>query len=280
VIYVIHYFGFAQALEPVVELCRNKGLYLVEDCALSLLTEVGGRRIGTQGDLAIYNFPKVLPVPDGGALVVNNPELQGGAWTERTPGMVSIMGNLSRLFRQSLLRGLPEVVVRRLFATLRGSAESQASRAGESRPEMPRSYYFGSAMRDRKISAASRWLMARMDFAEIRLRRRLNYSLLLKQLSQTPGVQFLFDDLPAGVCPLCLPILVRGARQMARKLTAMSIPAIPWWKGYHRSFPDAGGFEEAGYLKDNMLALPIHQQLDARAVEFVGEKVRECMAGT
>jgi dTDP-4-amino-4,6-dideoxygalactose transaminase len=119
-----------------------------------------------------------------------------------------------------------------------------------------------------------------MDFAEIRLRRRLNYSLLLKQLSQTPGVQFLFDDLPAGVCPLCLPILVRGARQMARKLTAMSIPAIPWWKGYHRSFPDAGGFEEAGYLKDNMLALPIHQQLDARAVEFVGEKVRECMAGT
>ena len=81
-VYVIHYFGFPQKVEPIVELCRNRKLYLIEDCALSLLTEVGSRRLGSAGDLAIYNFPKMLPIPDGGALVINRPELQRRSWPQ------------------------------------------------------------------------------------------------------------------------------------------------------------------------------------------------------
>ena len=278
-IYVIHYFGFPQPLAAIGELCRVRGLYLIEDCALSLLTEVEGRRIGSFGDMAVYNFPKTLQVPDGGALVINNPELQSQDWARRGPGVSNTIRNLFPLLKQTVLHGLPHAVAGFLFAALRPPSEPERA-TSLSRPEIPNSYYFSCAMSDRKLSWVSGWLMRRMDLAEIRARRRLNYSLLLKQILPIPGHEPLFKNLPTGVCPLSLPIVTRNARELAHKLRAQSIPAIAWWSGYHRSFPNCGGFEEAGYLKDNVLALPIHQQLDARAIEFVGVRVRECLAGT
>jgi dTDP-4-amino-4,6-dideoxygalactose transaminase len=271
-VYVIHYFGFPQPLAAIGELCRTRGLYLVEDCALSLLTEVEGRRIGSFGDVAVYNFPKTLPVPDGGALVINNPELQSQDWARRGPGVSNTIRNLFPLLKQTVLHGLPHAVARFLLAALRPSSEPERA-ASLSRPEIPNSYYFSCAMSDRKLSRVSSWLMRRMDLAEIRARRRLNYSLLLKQILPIPGHEPLFKNLPAGVCPLSLPIVTRNARELAHKLRAQSIPAIAWWSGYHRSFPNCGGFEEARFLKDHVVALPIHHQLDAGAVDFIAATI-------
>ena len=271
-VYVIHYFGFPQPLAEIGELCRVQGLYLIEDCALSLLSEVEGRRIGSFGDVAVYNFPKTLPVPDGGALVINNPELQCRDWARRGPGISNTMSNLFPLLRQTVLHGFPHAVARLLFAALRSPHRSKHF-SSLSRPEIPDSYYFSRAIGDRKLSRVSAWLMQSMDLAEIRACRRLNYSLLLKQILPITGHEPLFKILPAGVCPLSLPIVTRNARELAHKLRAQSIPAIAWWSGYHRSFPNCGGFEEARFLKDHVVALPIHHQLDVGAVDFIAAAI-------
>ena len=277
-VYVIHYFGFPQPLTAIAELCRTRGLYLIEDCALSLLTEVEGRRIGSLGDVAVYNFPKTLPVPDGGALVINNPELQGQDWVRRGPGISNTIRNLFPLLKQTVLHGFPHALAGFLFAALRPPPESKRA-SSLSRPEIPDSYYFSRAMGDRKLSRVSAWLMRSMDLAEIRARRRLNYSLLLKQILPIPGHEPLFKNLPTGVCPLSLPIVTRNARELAHKLRAQSIPAIAWWSGYHRSFPNCGGFEEARFLKDHVVALPIHHQLDAGAIDFIAAKIAALLPG-
>jgi dTDP-4-amino-4,6-dideoxygalactose transaminase len=271
-IYVIHYFGFPQPLAAIAELCRSRGLHLIEDCALSLLTEVEGRRIGSLGDVAVYNLPKTIPVPDGGALVINNPELKGQDWARRGPGISNTIRDLFPLLKQTVLHGLPHAVARFLFAALRPPPEPERA-TSLSRPEMPDSYYFSRVMGDRKLSRVSAWLMRSMDLAEIRARRRLNYSLLLKQILPIPGHEPLFKDLPAGVCPLSLPIVTQNARELADELRVQSIPAVAWWSGYHSSFPNCGGFEEARFLKDHVVALPIHHQLDAEAVDFIAAKI-------
>ncbi len=70
-IYVTHYFGFLQPHLPALRaLCDRHGLYLIEDCALSLLS--GSQPAdGRAGDVAVFCFYKFFPVIGGGALVVN-----------------------------------------------------------------------------------------------------------------------------------------------------------------------------------------------------------------
>jgi dTDP-4-amino-4,6-dideoxygalactose transaminase len=135
-------------------------------------------------------------------------------------------------------------------------------------------------MTDRNIARVSAWLVGRMDVPEIRERRRRNYTRLLDRISHIANLEPLFPGLPPGVCPLSLPVLVKGARELARKLQAQSIPAIAWWSGYHRFFPATGEFEEARYLKDSVVALPIHQQLADRSVDFIADKTIESLAQT
>jgi dTDP-4-amino-4,6-dideoxygalactose transaminase len=118
--------------------------------------------------------------------------------------------------------------------------------------------------------------MERIDFSEVRSRRRANYSILSKRLSQVPGFEMLIKELPEGVCPLLLPLIGRKAGQVAQRLQARSIPALAWWTGYHRAALNWEEFQEARYLKDNVLAIPVHHQLSAEAVEFIGESVIEC----
>jgi dTDP-4-amino-4,6-dideoxygalactose transaminase len=275
-VYVIHYFGFAQNLERIEALCRARNLHLVEDCALSLLTEVEGRRLGSSGDLAVYNLPKMLPTPDGGALVVNRPDLQRQPWARGRPGWDEILRTAASLWRQSLLQALPDRAAAGLLGWFRRRKPGFCA-GRDGRLEIPESYYFSPALKDRGISRISAWLAERMEIREIRDRRRHNYTRLLTRISHLSNVKPLFKVLPAGVCPLSLPVLVRGARELAEKLQAQSIPAIAWWSGYHRSFPDKGDFSEACRLKDSVVALPVHQQLDDSAIEFIADRVSECL---
>jgi len=59
---IINYFGF---LEPrrkeIRQICSDRGIILMEDCAHSLLTEGSGEI----GDISVYSFRKIFPVPDG-----------------------------------------------------------------------------------------------------------------------------------------------------------------------------------------------------------------------
>lgn len=278
-VYVIHYFGFAQRLGPIVELCRKRELLLIEDCALSALTEVEGRRLGCLGDVAVYNFPKVLPVPDGGALVINNQEFQPVPWSLRGPGVRCALANALWLLKTSLVRALPERG-RAFLLRLRSSRAPGGSHTRQSRPPMPGSYYYDETMSDRRISRISERIMRRTDLVEVRRLRRQNFLTLLKRLTGVTGLEPLYSELPAGACPLYFPVLVERPQEMAARLRALSIPAISWWSGYHQGALDWESFPEACYLKDHLLAVPTHHQLSAEAVDFIAHSVRECLVTT
>src|SRR6185295_8963011 len=49
------------------------------DCAHALYSRLGDRSLGTFGDIAIFSPWKSLPLPDGGLLVLNRPDLQATA---------------------------------------------------------------------------------------------------------------------------------------------------------------------------------------------------------
>lgn len=72
----VNYFGFPQNLSSFRKYCNRTGAILIEDNAHGLFSQDDdGRYLGTRGDIGIFSLRKTIPMPDGAALVVNNPDI-------------------------------------------------------------------------------------------------------------------------------------------------------------------------------------------------------------
>ncbi|WP_193776485.1 DegT/DnrJ/EryC1/StrS family aminotransferase [Streptomyces sp. E2N166] len=78
---VLHYGGYPGDIVRIARLCRERGVALVEDAACSVASRVGGRAVGSFGDLAMWSFDamKVMVTGDGGMLYVRDRELAARA---------------------------------------------------------------------------------------------------------------------------------------------------------------------------------------------------------
>ena len=73
-----HIAGFPNPdLKKIIEICREHGLFLVEDATHAIGATVDGQQAGTFGDAAVFAFTptKVLTTGEGGMLVTNNAAL-------------------------------------------------------------------------------------------------------------------------------------------------------------------------------------------------------------
>jgi hypothetical protein len=76
VLIVIHYFGFCQKnIEFISNYCKKNKIVLIEDCAYCFGSAHNNKALGTYGDFSIFSLRKHLPIPHGGALVLNNKNL-------------------------------------------------------------------------------------------------------------------------------------------------------------------------------------------------------------
>jgi dTDP-4-amino-4,6-dideoxygalactose transaminase len=73
---VVHLYGLSADLDPILEVCREYDVPLIEDAAESLGSRYKGRLTGTIGDLGIYSFNgnKIITTSGGGMLVSNDEE--------------------------------------------------------------------------------------------------------------------------------------------------------------------------------------------------------------
>lgn len=74
---VVHLYGKPCDMDPIMDICRRKNLFLIEDCAQAHGAEYKGRKVGTFGDMAAFSFyptKNLGCLGDGGALVTNNSE--------------------------------------------------------------------------------------------------------------------------------------------------------------------------------------------------------------
>lgn len=75
VLVIIHYFGYVDpSYAEAVKTAREHGVFVLEDEAHAMLSDVAGGICGRLGDACIYSCHKILPVESGGAAVINDPE--------------------------------------------------------------------------------------------------------------------------------------------------------------------------------------------------------------
>jgi len=267
VLYVIHYLGWPQPIRQLADLATRRGLWLVEDCALALLSDCGTQPLGSFGQWSVFCLYKTLPLPNGACLVENGEHLAGLDDLQlHQAGLPSVLGRAA------------ELVVRNMRTRSDGlgiAMESMKRAAGRAAAamEVPRAKIgdigFDIAETDLAMSDISARLLKRLNVEDIRARRIANYRRLADQLAGR--VMLLHDELPAGACPLVLPILAEDKRDTAEALRACGVDALEFWNYGARDEDGEGA--HARFLRKHVLGLPIHQDLDARHMDYVASQV-------
>jgi dTDP-4-amino-4,6-dideoxygalactose transaminase len=263
---VIHYLGWPQPLREIEALCRKTGSLLIEDCALSLLSEKDGRRLGSSGDYSIFCLYKTLPVPNGGLLIQNNaalPKLEALA-LEPCPTLSAAGRSVELAFEalRSRANGIGKALfaIKQTFGRMLRSASVRHVPVGD--------IGWNIANVNIAMSGFSERVMRSLDYERIREQRRNNFLLMRKRLEGR--VRMLREDLDEGVCPLFFPILVKDKHAAAQALWRQDIGAVEFWNDPQGN-PAIG--VDARYLRSHVLELPIHQDVTFAQVEYTAKQV-------
>ncbi len=74
----VHLYGQAAEMDEILAFAKEKGLYVLEDCAQSHGATYKGKKVGTFGDVGCFSFypgKNLGALGDGGAIISNNEEL-------------------------------------------------------------------------------------------------------------------------------------------------------------------------------------------------------------
>ena len=73
----VHLYGYGAAMNQIMQIAHEHNLYVIEDAAPAIGTEIKGKRAGTFGDFGCFSFQgaKLLVTGEGGMLVTDNEEL-------------------------------------------------------------------------------------------------------------------------------------------------------------------------------------------------------------
>jgi perosamine synthetase len=255
---VIHYFGFPEpAIARIASECRRHHVALIEDCAHALFSRTGEMELGSYGSVAVFSFRKTLPVYDGGAMVA----VAGVALPpQRAPWKAPYS-----FAAKDVLRGMMGCGVTRFYRRARFGVDA------EDHPETrvntvileDRSY-------DRDISALSRRLLASVDRDEVARRRRENFNVLSKLLACRDLV---YTEAPDGVCPLFVVARVANRPQLLARLAREGVETFVFGEFAHPTL-ESGMSEAHRSLRDTLIGLPIHQQLDTKDMREIAGALR------
>ncbi|MCG6349100.1 DegT/DnrJ/EryC1/StrS family aminotransferase [Vibrio fluvialis] len=86
----VHLYGQASDVLSLRQLCNDKGLYLVEDCAEAIGTSINGKMVGTFGDVSTFSFfgNKTITSGEGGMVVSNNKDIMDLCLRLKNQGVV------------------------------------------------------------------------------------------------------------------------------------------------------------------------------------------------
>lgn len=238
----VHYFGFPQPVGAMRRFADEHGLAFVEDNAHGLLTEADGAPLGGTGEIGLVSIRKVLPIPTGGALLVNSPAVAARLDAERTSGWRADVAPLARYAARTVARNV-ELAAGIPF--VRGAVGAEG--AGPGRPESE--LVFDEL---RPWWRVSRRLAAHLDLETIRRRRRERALRWLARLEGDDAApRPIFAHLDGGTVPLGVPIEVAtpGERRWVETLRRSGVEIAPW--------PDLPADSPEGRWRDAVFTLPV-----------------------
>jgi perosamine synthetase len=262
ILLAVHYFGFPHKIREFEEFCRHKNLLLFEDCAHVLRTEEQGKMLGTFGDASVFSYRKFLPMFDGAELMFS--PMKQMKWHPEHSRFNSQAAKfvVSQAINSSA-SPVAKILLRAIEARRRGrdtKATAPPDTAAWGQRVDNNSASFDPSLLNQPITTASRWILRHLDVAAIARRRRAIFLFLQKNLLDVSGVTPLFGELPEGVCPWVYPLFIDGVPNAHLLLRDLGLPAVTWG-GVRVQGISGREFPGANFLYDNLVFLPVHQNL-------------------
>lgn len=88
-IIAVHLAGWPCDMDPIVQLARNRGIRVIEDCAQATGARYKGKPVGSLSDVAAFSFcqDKIMTTGgEGGMLTTNSAEIWEKAWSFKDHG--------------------------------------------------------------------------------------------------------------------------------------------------------------------------------------------------
>ena len=86
---LVHLFGFCSDVEEISKICKERNIFLIEDCAESLGSFFNKNHTGNFGDIGTFSFygNKTITTGEGGMLTFKNKKLYNKAYLFKNHGM-------------------------------------------------------------------------------------------------------------------------------------------------------------------------------------------------
>jgi dTDP-4-amino-4,6-dideoxygalactose transaminase len=249
----VHFCGYPADVLELRELCDERGLILIEDCAQAIGAHVdaAGRQVGTVGELGAFSFfsKKQLCVGEGGMVTTADGELAARVKLFRSHAMTSSTWDRHRGH---------------------DPAYDVVDIGFNYRLDEPRAA-FGLS----RLSRLQEGIAARR--AIVRAYR--------ERLAGTPGIELAFDDQAVERSShFAFPVLLadRETRDRFRETLKADGIQTTWYPALHsftayRRYAPAEGLPVAAETADRHCALPLSSTMDQAAVETVVEAVRTAL---
>jgi len=158
----VHLLGNPAPVDALADLCRRKGLVLIEDCCEALDADLAGRKVGTFGRMGSYSFyfSHHISTIEGGMVLCADPEdaqrlriLRAHGWTRQMPETA----------RRAVERAHPDLDPRFLFVDVGYNLRGTDLQAALGRVQFARRAGFLARRRE----AAAAWGAARDRHANL-----------------------------------------------------------------------------------------------------------------
>ncbi len=219
-------YGMPNELASLEAICRQRGVYLLDDSAQALGASLDGRAVGSFGDAGLYSFDKgkIISTMQGGAIVCRGGELATAIEAEvaKLPPSAAMetCGNLAKLVVYSVgLRPSLYGIVRRL--------------AGGSLGRTPYETTYPIAQLSGVQTAIAARLATRIE--SLNAGRRSQAASLEAALHDMPGIVQVLPVIGARGAYARYPVLVREPVRRAAALAALDAAGI----GATASYPEA-----------------------------------------
>lgn len=269
-IYVIHYFGIKFSLTELRDLCDEKGIILIEDCALSGLSDLSD--IETVGDFSIYSIWKFHAIPDGAILRLNKKLSSTNKLYLKSPNKIKFAKRLGKIIIKNLIIkwSLPLNFFRLLL-----------NKNSLIQDDPPNDNY-GDYYPIFDMSRYARNIFLKEDLELCAKRRRLNFN-SLHDFCLENDIPALFGKVSQDSIPYCFPILVDDPLKLQNKMlrdgieTELSIN-VPF-KGKKYLIEVDDDFLDISYLAKHTLSIPIHQNIGANENKYLKDSLLKNLKG-
>jgi dTDP-4-amino-4,6-dideoxygalactose transaminase len=270
-VFIIHYIGFPQFLDNIIEACKKNDIALIEDCALALFSKDGNLPLGIRGDMSVFCIYKTLPVPNGGLVHISR-GINGKKFVFERPDNISVASRICRMSLNKMKHSAPKA--EEIFSKIIQISFGNLFNAANIKRNPPGTNILDPKLINWGISEISKTIIRNANPERIVQTRRRNYNYMIENLPEE--FRRVFPVLKEGVCPLFYPLPVRNKDNVMNYLKNKSMETINFWSWEHPLIKK-GDFPEADRLRESIVELPIHQDIHEEDLTYMCSTIKNML---